>query len=162
MITKIISGGQTGADQGGLLAGEKLGIPTGGIAPKGYRTESGTQEYYLRFRFKLKESNSKNYDIRTEMNVIKSHGTVIFMFTKSTGSEHTIKFCKQHNRPYYVINAINSINLKVHVVCFLGWLKSNHIGILNVAGNRESKFPKIEQIVMLFLVKTIGYYNSEF
>lgn len=33
MVTKIISGGQTGADMGGLLAGELLHIPTGGTCP---------------------------------------------------------------------------------------------------------------------------------
>lgn len=41
MLTKIISGGQTGADEGGLEGARLLGIPTGGTAPKGYRTENG-------------------------------------------------------------------------------------------------------------------------
>lgn len=41
MIEKIVSGGQTGADQGGLEAAEELGIPTGGWAPAGYYTEQG-------------------------------------------------------------------------------------------------------------------------
>lgn len=37
----IISGGQTGADQGGLDAGKALGLKTGGLMPKGWRTEAG-------------------------------------------------------------------------------------------------------------------------
>ena len=45
---KIISGGQTGADMGALLAARELGIPTGGVAPKGWLTENGPQEELLR------------------------------------------------------------------------------------------------------------------
>jgi hypothetical protein len=41
MLTKIISGGQTGSDQGGLEAGQKLGLETGGWIPKGWLTEIG-------------------------------------------------------------------------------------------------------------------------
>lgn len=38
---KIISGGQTGADQGALQAAHSLNIPTGGYAPFNYNTELG-------------------------------------------------------------------------------------------------------------------------
>ena len=41
MLECIISGGQTGADQGGLLAARKSGIQTGGWCPLGWRTELG-------------------------------------------------------------------------------------------------------------------------
>ncbi len=40
-VAKIISGGQTGADRGGLEAGRVLGIETGGTCPKFFRTETG-------------------------------------------------------------------------------------------------------------------------
>ncbi|MFH7326653.1 YpsA SLOG family protein [Desulfurivibrio sp. C05AmB] len=41
MLTRIISGGQTGADQAGLDVAIKLGIPHGGWIPKGRMTEAG-------------------------------------------------------------------------------------------------------------------------
>ena len=41
MVRKIISGGQTGADQAGLAVAKRLGIPTGGFVPKGFLTEAG-------------------------------------------------------------------------------------------------------------------------
>src|SRR5262249_6057013 len=41
MIGKVISGGQTGVDQVALRAAKACGIPTGGWAPKGWRTEDG-------------------------------------------------------------------------------------------------------------------------
>lgn len=40
---QLISGGQTGADQGALSAAFGLGIPVGGWMPLGYQTELGPQ-----------------------------------------------------------------------------------------------------------------------
>lgn len=40
-LRKIISGGQTGADQGGLRAGRLLHLETGGTAPHNWMTEQG-------------------------------------------------------------------------------------------------------------------------
>ena len=40
-LERVISGGQTGIDQLGLEVARSLGTPTGGVAPKGYLTESG-------------------------------------------------------------------------------------------------------------------------
>ena len=41
MLAKIISGGQTGADQAGWRATRAFGIPTGGSMPRGFLTEDG-------------------------------------------------------------------------------------------------------------------------
>ncbi len=41
MLTKIISGGQTGADRAALDAAIKMGIDHGGWIPKGRKTEDG-------------------------------------------------------------------------------------------------------------------------
>ena len=41
MLAKIISGGQTGADQAALDVAIKLNIPHGGWIPKGRKTEDG-------------------------------------------------------------------------------------------------------------------------
>jgi Circularly permutated YpsA SLOG family len=38
LLKKIISGGQTGADQAGLRTAKRLGIETGGWMPQGWRT----------------------------------------------------------------------------------------------------------------------------
>ena len=42
MLERIISGGQTGADRGGLDAAIELGIPHGGWCPKGRRVSAST------------------------------------------------------------------------------------------------------------------------
>ena len=41
MIEKIVSGGQTGVDQAGLLMATEMGIEVGGWCPKGGLDENG-------------------------------------------------------------------------------------------------------------------------
>ncbi len=41
LISKIVSGGQTGVDRGALVAALDLGFPYGGYVPKGRRAEDG-------------------------------------------------------------------------------------------------------------------------
>ena len=93
---KIVSGGQTGADRGGLDAAIELGIPHGGWCPKGRLAEDGCIPY----KYLLEEMASADYLKRTEQNVIDSDATIIFTFEKPTGgSKRTLGFTKKHNRP---------------------------------------------------------------
>jgi hypothetical protein len=57
MLKKIISGGQTGADQAALDVAIKLGISHGGWIPKGRITEKGT----LPHKYLLQEMPDDNY-----------------------------------------------------------------------------------------------------
>jgi hypothetical protein len=66
MLKKIISGGQTGADQAALDVAIKLGIPYGGWIPKGRLTENGP----LDSKYKLKEMETTNYNKRTEQTAL--------------------------------------------------------------------------------------------
>ena len=49
MITTILSGGQTGADRGGLDAAIHCDLPHGGWCPRGRKAEAGVipDEYHL-------------------------------------------------------------------------------------------------------------------
>ena len=62
MIKKIISGGQTGADQAALDVAIKLGIPHGGWIPKICRRK---RKLWIPFSVLLGISNSKNATVRT-------------------------------------------------------------------------------------------------
>ena len=42
MITKVVSGGQTGVDRAALDVAREQGIPSGGWCPKGRRAEDGS------------------------------------------------------------------------------------------------------------------------
>jgi hypothetical protein len=145
MITKIISGGQTGGDFGGLLAAKELNISTGGTAPKGYRTELGSN-FDLRDIFNLSEHSSDKYPPRTAANVKNSDGTVLFGNMNSPGCKMTIKFCQQMNKPYIINPSVNQLR---------EWINLNNIRILNCAGNRESKNIGIQERVKNHLVRAL-------
>lgn len=154
-LTKIISGGQTGADQGGLEAGKILGLQTSGTAPKGFKTEMG-KDWRLGVNYGLVESSYINYPPRTRQNVQDSDGTVIFGNIDSPGSKLTLRLCKELNKPYCLLGTGNiTIEVDKAKDDLLTWLGIWDIKVLNVAGNRESTNPGIQNAVRDFLVNTL-------
>lgn len=153
MIEKVISGGQTGADQGGLFAASALYIETGGWAPVGFRTETGLTPM-LGTRFGLKEYPSSKYADRTFANVKDSDGTIRFAtdFT-SPGERCTFKAIQEYRKPYLDIYVPKPPPHEDVVK----WLKDNNIKVLNVAGNRESTSPGLQEFVAKYLTKVFGF-----
>ena len=154
MIEKIVSGGQTGADRAALDVAIKLGIPHGGWIPKGRKTEDGK----LPEKYGLKETPSLSYAQRTEMNVIDSEGTLIVSHGRLRGDAAlTQKLAKKHNRPCFHINLKKTMQHKAsEIVRF--WIDARNIKILNVAGSRASKDPKIYRAVRRLLQMVITAY----
>ena len=99
MVTRIISGGQTGADQAGLAVAKRLGIVTGGFVPKGFLTEAGPRPD-VAAEYGLEETNTAAYPERTERNVRLANGTVVFGDAGSPGSMLTIRLCRRQAVPY--------------------------------------------------------------
>lgn len=130
---KIISGGQTGADTGALLAARDLGIKTGGWAPKGYLTEDGPN-WELK-KLGLVQHSSANYPPRTRMNCADSDLTVIFGDITSAGSKLAIAICKEDDIPYL----LNPDASELRTMC-----EDLKVETLNVGGNRASKDAEIE------------------
>jgi hypothetical protein len=139
MIAKIISGGQTGADRAALDVAMAHGIPHGGWIPKGRKTEKGP----LPAKYQLKEMPTNSYPERTEKNVIDSDGTLIISHGNLTGgSDYTREMAQKHNKPWIHVDASKySVDAAVEVI--RAWLGGNNIRVLNVAGPRASKDPKI-------------------
>ncbi|MCX7173435.1 MAG: putative molybdenum carrier protein [Proteobacteria bacterium] len=73
IVTKIVSGGQTGVDRAALDWAVQQGIPHGGWCPKGRIAEDGA----IDSRYELQETNSAKYPQRTKQNIIDSDGTLI-------------------------------------------------------------------------------------
>lgn len=146
MITAIWSGAQTGADQGGLRAGQALGLDTGGFCPKGCRTETGNQPWLIG-RYGLTETQSSGYLIRTRMNVVRTDGTVIYGDLTTPGSQLTYNLAYSNNSPW-IINPTRER--------LLAWIQQHSIHTLNVAGNRESGNPGIGDFVFYRLVTALG------
>jgi hypothetical protein len=151
-LYKVISGGQTGADQGGLFAARAAGLRTGGWAPKGWMTDNGMHRELL-MSYDMLEHESSLYRDRTIDNVKYSDGTLLIGNAMSPGSRLTMTQCKQRNKPVFHIhfNKTNPPNVETMVETFLVWLNDHKIEVLNVAGNREAKNPGIFGFTIDFL-----------
>lgn len=158
MIEKIISGGQTGADLGGLKAAKKLGIKTGGLAPKGYKTEIGSNPELFTV-YGLAAASTEDYGYRTAANVRASHATVIFATNaKSPGTKLTVKTCEAGGKPFLLINPFE-VDASSLLTAFIAGAYARYGSkiILNLAGNRESKSPGIESCVEDILIHNGGF-----
>ncbi len=145
---KIISGGQTGADQAALDAAISLHISHGGWLPRGRKTEDGP----LPQQYALQELRSSNYRDRTEKNVLASDGTLILSFGSLTGgSALTEALTIRHNRPCLFLN-LDVIDKVKAAMLIKKWLLEYRIEILNVAGPRASGEPRIYQAVFDILI----------
>jgi len=156
-VLRIISGGQTGADQGGLIAARELGIPSGGTAPKDWLTESGSNEQLLR-SFGLVECADPGYDVRTRKNVVDSDGTLLLGSYASGGSAMTAKIANEAGKPFFHVpypRADSDKDLAIAGAEFRQWLAEFQIHILNVAGNRESQNPGLQEFTKEFLVSAL-------
>lgn len=135
LLHKVISGGQTGADQTAIICAKELGLETGGTAPKNYRTEKGSEKWLKGYG--LTESPYYDYAARTRKNVkdaectvwIGNVGSPGYWCTRNAASE------KMHNRPFFenpTPEVMRSLAMSYKVI--------------NFAGNRESTNPDVVQL----------------
>jgi predicted Rossmann-fold nucleotide-binding protein len=134
---RIISGGQTGVDRAALDVALKHGIECGGWCPTGRLDEFGR----IPDQYPLQELESGGFTERTLQNVKDSDGTVIIYPGKlGGGTEQTVRFCKQLQRPHQLIDAA-TISAKDATTLIAGFVRDHKIETLNVAGPRQSEWP---------------------
>ena len=171
MITKIISGGQTGADRGGLDAAIHCQWPHGGWCPKGRKAEDGV----IPVKYHLKEMASPEYLPRTKANVVDSDATIIFTYGPPTGgSLKTAAYAHHLKKPYHEVDLLHTPP-KNTVIEIMRWLAGDEElndydeyvtcpppleFILNVAGSRESHAPGIQEAVFQLMVDVLIKVNS--
>jgi len=156
MIKKIISGGQTGADQAALDVAIELGISHGGWIPKGRKTERGP----LPKKYQLQEMPTDSYPARTEKNVIDSDGTLINSHGEMTGgSDFTREMAQKHNKPWMHVDA-NEFSVEAAVQFIRAWISGSKIEVLNVAGPRASKDPRIYETTRKILRAVLSFGNE--
>lgn len=131
----IVSGGQTGVDQGALDAALELGFACGGWCPAGRRAENGT----VPLRYPLREMESGGYWQRSRRNIEDSDGTLILYFGElEGGTERTVRHCTAVGKPCQVVNGDEVSPLRAAELAGL-FVKEHGIIHLNVAGPRASK-----------------------
>jgi hypothetical protein len=134
MLEKVISGGQTGADQAGWRAARFCGLATGGWMPLGFLTEAGPRPEFAQLYGAI-ETRTDDYTERTRANVRDSDGTIWFGATDSPGGRCTLEACRQNGKPFVVIADTGTSDPPRSVA---DWIRTSRINTLNVAGNRES------------------------
>ena len=144
-VTLVISGGQTGADQGGLIGARQAGVRTGGTAPSSFYTDAGPN--LLLETFGLVAEG--DYRSRTVKNVKNSSGTVLLTCTlDSPGSYLTRNEARRQGKAFFerdindIVDAFNQGENPAQAIKDVSteiqrWVISHEIEILNVAGNRE-------------------------
>ncbi len=156
MLAKMISGGQTGADQAGLRAAKSFGVTTGGWMPKGFLTEDGPQPEFAE-RYGVAELPTENELARIEQNVQDSDATLWFGETTTLDAQVTVGACHRFGKPCMPVYPGASFEPS-HVAT---WLVENQIGTLNVAGNREEEEPGIGDRVEQFLGQVLQQLGHE-
>jgi len=152
-ISRIISGGQTGADRGGLEAAIHCNVPYGGWCPKGRLAEDGT----IPARYQLQPLPTADYLARTKANVSDSDCTIIFSYgALEGGSLKTAAFAKKLKKPWLHID-FDMLGRAQALKLILKWLQASCPKgcILNVAGSRASKSPNLAGTVEALMVDVI-------
>lgn len=169
LISKIVSGGQTGVDRGAIEAALECGFPYGGLIPKGRLAEDGVVP--LKFD-KMTVATRRDYLFRTEWNVTHSDATLIIAREAwpenvgndcstcseelTGGTKRTADYCKKHGKPHLVI-------FRSSVSAVVEWLKSLGMAdvVLNVAGPRESKAHGIQASTKAFVTRLIEAVRAD-
>lgn len=151
--TKIISGGQTGADRAALDAAIDRNQPIAGYCPKGRLAEDGQ----IPERYPLAEV-SGGYRARTRKNVQTGDGTlVVYRDELKGGTALTVSLALKERKPVKLIDISLADPVlaaeRVREFCLL-----NEIGVLNVAGPRASQcpdiYPYVFEVISQLLFKT--------
>ncbi len=152
-LVKVISGGQTGADIGGLIAARLHNIPTGGWLPKGCKTQVGNFPQYLTL-FNMQEHESPSYADRTFRNVRDSDATIRIAYNfNSPGEKCTFKAINLLQKPHMdiYVDKNNPKILWADVQCMVNFLQEKNVRILNVAGNSNRTWAGMQAYTTQFL-----------
>ncbi len=155
MLTRIISGGQTGVDQAALRAAASLGIAIGGWCPPGRVAEDGL----IPDRFPLTETpDDRSPDApdiprsqRTEWNVRDSDGTLVLclgpLAEVGAGTGFTADCATRYRKPLFVADPGDLEDARR----VREWIDAHGIQTLNVAGPSEQSCSGIGDLTENFM-----------
>lgn len=149
MIQKVVTGGQTGAEQAAWVAARRAGIVTGGYMPRGFQTEDGPAPrvgaLYGAIEFPMDDAR------RIRANLRRADGLFWFGDPDSTEAADTFAACRELAKPFLTINPRFTPPAEV-----VAWLSVFETATLVVAGDRASRAPRIGPLVESFLDRTFA------
>jgi hypothetical protein len=126
-----------------------LGIPHGGWCPRGRRAEDGA----IPDRYRLEETESADYSVRTRLNVRDADGTLILSAGEpSGGTALTVSLANASARPHLVLDLLADPDPRA----VAAWIREHDLRVLNVAGPRESKSQGVAALATTFLVAALA------
>lgn len=153
-LERVCSGGQTGVDRGALDAAIEAKLEHGGWCPLGRLAEDG----HIPARYRLRETQSPEYRVRTEQNVLDSDGTLILYRGRLQGGTRLTRLlAERHGKPLLRVNFARDAS----PWAVRAWIQQHTIRTLNVAGPRESSFPGIGDDARRFLLAVIRGRGDE-
>ena len=140
---KIVSGGQTGVDRAALDWAIAHGVRHGGWCPKGRRAEDGI----IPRRYRLKETRSPAYNVRTRWNVRESDGTLIVSANHLIvgGTKLAAEFAESLKKP--LLHLAMTTGARRAARQLDRFITQHRIHVLNIAGPRDSEEPGIQKFV---------------
>lgn len=159
-VKKVISGGQTGADRGGLDAGLELkamgfDIEIGGFCPRGRKSEDGP----IPTKYPLIETKSPSYVVRTKRNAESADASLVFVDGgMSGGSLMTVEYLRELGRPHRVMSLLDCSGELARIITaarIREWLIKHEFEVINVAGSRETKCPGVQDRVREFMIEVL-------
>lgn len=149
IVERIVSGGQTGVDRAGLDVAIAWGIEHGGWCPRGRRAEDGR----IPACYRLTETDSSDYAVRTEQNVNDSDGTLILYLAELRGgTELTYRLAQKNGKPSLLVDLCNPESIED----VRQWLLDQRIRVLNIAGPRASQNGDIYELARVYLESVLS------
>jgi hypothetical protein len=160
VLTRVITGGQTGVDQAALRVAASLGIAIGGWCPPGRLSEEGI----IPSRFPLTETpDDRSADApnvprsqRTEWNVRDSDGTLLLclgpLAELGPGTRFTADCTKRYGKPIFVADPADLADARR----VREWIGERGIEVLNVAGPSEQTCPGIGELAATFIAAVLS------
>ena len=155
-MIKIISGGQTGVDRAALDVAIELGLPHGGWCPQGRKAEDGE----ISQKYKLTETASPDYAVRTEGNIRDPDATIIITIKNresiQDGTRLTVEKVQELKKPYLIIYLDDILDAE----SLSEWIYRNKFNTINFAGPRESSVQGVYQQSYHIIKKILLAYQK--
>ena len=160
MLSKVISGGQTGVDQAALRAALACGVAQGGSCPPGRESEAGPIPAGLPVRETAQDRSPDAPDVprslRTERNVRDSDATLVLrpasVERADPGTEWALRCAARLGRAVLVCDPADP----EAAVRIARWIRALGIRTLNVAGPAESACQGIGALAERVLARAFG------